>query len=729
MFSVVPRPQSSIASLAPIAPPPNSEEPARGPSSEAPAAPISRAPATAAPASIAPAPVLPGPAGPSPEPTTSSRRQGWGGGGLTPGSQSTISSLPPATFPFASPNEPVEPTVAAVTVAPPNETPGLLVAPASGRSAEGGGAAAPLPSSKPKVTAQPLPLANSAIQSQGQAAATAGVQPTQGAPSDLPPELQPGSPNPFASSLPAQGEPPSRTPPSSGTSSSSDGEAPDQSPALGPTAVPAEEETLPHGIMTPGPSPPTGFNPAPQISIGESIIAQDAPSHLVLGQSLAAQTLSAGGPAITYSGAVISLVPSGDAVVFGPSTQDIAQPNPAASPVVTLAGETLTANSAFQFEIDGQTIAPGAPAIFHNGQTVSLAPQGSAVIVDGQTQAFQTAQVFVSRPILSVGGSAITANSASQFVIGSQTLSAGSPAITVNGQQLSIAKGGSQVIFGPSTQGLSNPNIFTATQPAVIDVGGGQSVTANGAYQFVIGSQTLKAGSAITAEGSTYSLAPSASAIIINGHTSDLTASRVLATVAPPLVTVGPSMFSANSKSQYIVGSQTLSPGGPAVTISGTRYSLGLGATDLVVGSSTEALKPQYLALSREAPILTIGSSHISADSRGDYIIGTQTLEPGEKITVSGTVLSLASDDNYLMIGTSTEKLHPTMVVASTTRTSLHRTAGTKSAASSSTGFESDLPSGTIPAPTPSSTNGACREQAFWSGMLVAGLAVTLVMV
>ena len=706
MFSAVPRPQSSIASLAPIAPPPNPVEPAGGPLSEAPAAPISVTPATAAPAPIAPAPVLPGPAGPSPEPTTSSRRQGFQGGGSTPESQSTISSPPPATFPppspIASPNKPIEPTIAAVTVAPPSKKPGLLGAPAPGLLLEGGSAAASLPSLEPMITAQPLPPASGATQSQEQAAVTAGVQQSSGVPPGSIPVLQPGSPTPIASPLPAQGEPHSQIPPSLGTSSSAegeapsqpglppetahpigtgssasdgtlpeqpsspDGEAPDQPAALPPIAVPAEEGTLLHGIFTPDPSPqvatnvpnqvtvmpipgalfpaepvPTGLNPASQISIGDFIITQDAPSHVILGQGPVTQTLFAGGPAITHSGAVISLAPFGDAVIFGPSTKDIA----------------------------------------------------------------------------------------SQFVIGSQTLSAGSPAITVNGQQLSIAKEGSQVIFSPSTQALSNPNIFTATQPAVVDIGGGQSVTANGASQFVIGSQTLKAGSAITAGGSTYSLASSASAIIINGHTSDLTASRVLATVAPPLITVGPSILSANSKSQYVVGSQTLSPGGLAITISGTRYSLGSGATDLVVGSSTEALKPQYLALSTEAPVLTMGSAQISAISGGHYVIGAQTLEPGQKITVSGTVLSLASDDKYLMIGTSTEKLHPTTVVASTTRTGLHRTTSTTSAASSSVGFESDSPSETIPAPTPSPTNGACRDQAFWSSMLVAVLAVALVIV
>ena len=40
------------------------------------------------------------------------------------------------------------------------------------------------------------------------------------------------------------------------------------------------------------------------------------------------------------------------------------------------------------------------------------------------------------------------------------------------------------------------------------------------------------------------------------------------------------------------MGSQTLVPGGPAVTFSGTRISLAPSASDIIIGSNTQALGP-----------------------------------------------------------------------------------------------------------------------------------------
>ena len=471
------------------------------------------------------------------------------------------------------------------------------------------------------------------------------------------------------------------------------------------------------------------------------MVTADSSSNFIIGQGSAAQTLAPGGPAVTHSGNVISLALPGNSVAFGASTQDIAPMTTAAPPVViSFAGQTLTADSASQFQVNGQTLTPGAPAIVLDGQTVSLAPHSSAVFINGQSQAIQPTALPSGPPILSIGGSKITANSASQFVIGSQTLSAGSPAITFNGQRVSIAQGGSKAIFGPTIQAIGKPDTFTATVPPTLDIGGGNVITANAASQFVIGSQILKPGAVITAEGTTYSLAASGSAIVINGLTSALASSQVLATIAPPFITLGPSssILTANSQSNYIIGSETLSPGGPAITISGTRYSLASDASDFVIGSSTEHLQPQYLAMSTVAPILTVGSERVSPISGSDYVFGgTQILTPGGKVTVSGgTVLSLAPGDVYLMVGTSTETLHPTMVVlASTTKSvtgghgSMSRTLTT--VASSTLGALGDLPTSgglPVPSPTPTPTGAACKRGKVRWGILGAGVGAVLAM-
>lgn len=53
--------------------------------------------------------------------------------------------------------------------------------------------------------------------------------------------------------------------------------------------------------------------------------------------------------------------------------------------------------------------------------------------------------------------------------------------------------------------------------------------------------------------------------------------------------------MTANSQTQYIVGSQTLTPGG-VVTVGGTEVSLAAAGSDVVIGSSTEALAPHISA-------------------------------------------------------------------------------------------------------------------------------------
>ncbi|KAL8830304.1 MAG: hypothetical protein Q9191_001513, partial [Dirinaria sp. TL-2023a] len=485
---------------------------------------------------------------------------------------------------------------------------------------------------------------------------------------------------------------------------------PSQPPSTSPTAKP---------LPLPAPKPvPISTTPPPIITIGSSTLTADSSSHFVVGS----QTLAPGSSAITDSGTVYSIPSSGSAIVIGPSTQSIAPAAPASAPVIILGSSTLTANSVSQFQIGSQTLAPGS-VITANGQTISLASSASAVVINSNTQSI-TPQIIPPSPVIAVAGSVFTGNSASEFQIGSETLKAGGPAITnsagqvyslapsasaivINGQTsqvtpgyatpapvitlgaskitanaqsqyvigsqtlspgasitvsnrvLSLASGGSALVFGASTQALATPSKFTLTQPPILTLPGNGPVTANSNSAYVVDHQTLKPGQEITLHGSTISLAPSASALVINGHTTALTPHSVLATVSPPLITLGPSILTPNAKSAYLVDGKSLSPGGPAITFHGTRLSLAPDGTDLIVGSSTSHLSQRVFAVSStEAPTLTVGHERVTADSAGDFILGSQTLSPGgHAITVSGTVVSLASDDAYLKIGSKTEGL------------------------------------------------------------------------
>ncbi|KAL8792904.1 MAG: hypothetical protein Q9195_004481 [Heterodermia aff. obscurata] len=459
-----------------------------------------------------------------------------------------------------------------------------------------------------------------------------------------------------------------------------------------------------------GPSTQSIIAPTPQsapvITLGGSTLTADSSSKFYVGS----QTLAPGGT-IVQSSQVISLASNAATVVVGSQTQQLShQPiAPAPTPVIIISGSTLTANSASHFEIGSQTLVPGGAAITNSaGQTVSLAAGGSSVVVDGQTQQVSQ-QVATPVPVITFGNSRITANSQSQFVVGSQTLAAGASAITVSNQVISLASSGNAVVYGQRTQAINAPSQFVATQAPILTLGQ-STFRANSKSQYIVAGQTLHAGSpAIVVSGSTISLAPSGAAIVVNGKTASLKPHSILATVAPPVITVGPSAVTAVRSGEYVIAGQTLSAGGSAITVSGTRISLGSDASALVVGSSTQHLSPQIFALTTQAPVLTVGNTHISAvapseyvyggstfeagdmmtisgtivsfaadDSyvkigastsmipKSDYVFGTQMLEPGHAITVSGTVISLASDDSYLKIGSSTERLHGHTIIQST---------------------------------------------------------------
>ena len=97
-------------------------------------------------------------------------------------------------------------------------------------------------------------------------------------------------------------------------------------------------------------------------------------------------------------------------------------------PFITIGDSTFTANSATQIVISGQTLSPGGQ-ITAGGTTVSLGDGGVAV-VDGATQTVghgvpgdvPSASTEDPNFVLTLGGTSVTANSNTQFVIAGQTL-------------------------------------------------------------------------------------------------------------------------------------------------------------------------------------------------------------------------------------------------------------------------------------------------------------------
>lgn len=170
---------------------------------------------------------------------------------------------------------------------------------------------------------------------------------------------------------------------------------------------------------------------------------------------------------------------------------------------------------------------------------------------------------------------------------------------------------------------------------------------------FLIDGKTLLAGgTAVNVGGTQLSLAPSATALIVDGSVTSVLASH--STDVPLALTVGSNVFTANAATQFLLGSTiTLVPGGQA-TVSGTTLRLAPGGSVAVVNGVSQTLSP---AMITPAPILTYGGTAYEANLGSTFEVAGQELTPGGAITVHGTRISLNSDASALVVDGVTQTL------------------------------------------------------------------------
>jgi len=331
---------------------------------------------------------------------------------------------------------------------------------------------------------------------------------------------------------------------------------------------------------------PAAVGPVPVLTFGGSSFSANAASQFVI----AGQTLNPGAQ-ITVSGTPISLAsgPSNIAVI-GSSTQSLSviTPAPGQGPaVLTFGGSTYSANAASQFVIAGQTLNPGAE-ITVSGTPISLGPAGASseiAVVGSSTQALGPAVAAQSPALLTFDGSTYTANSASQFIIAGKTLTPGGQ-VTVFGMPISEGSEGSFAVIGGSTQSLMTPG---PTQAPALLTFNGQTYTANSASDFVIAGQTLTPGGQITVSGTPISEAASGSGLVAFGSSTQVLGHAPPGVTNAAVMNFNGQIFTANAASDFVIDGHTLTPGG-MITVSGTPISEAPGATNVVIGTSTEAL-------------------------------------------------------------------------------------------------------------------------------------------
>jgi hypothetical protein len=348
-------------------------------------------------------------------------------------------------------------------------------------------------------------------------------------------------------------------------------------------------------------------------------------------------SLDTGGHVVEVSDTTVTS--SGQTVANGQTLQDstVALPTEPVAPVI---GSSFVPVSSGAYAIAGQTLNPGGPAIGISGTTYSLQTTGG-VVVNGETVPISTVAPPASPPTAPVviGEMTATPLASDKYIVADQTLSRGGSAIEVSGTTYSLPLSSSNAIINGQAAPIST--IQESSQPPATVVIGGVTARpeSSGAYYLVAGQTLSPGGSALEVSGVTYSLPTSGANIMVNGATSVAqTDIRTVSAVVFGSVTAVPLLAGG-----YVVGSQVISPGGSAVSLSGTVYSLPASGNSVVVDGKTTAVQ----AIATDDAMITLGSQVLTAVAASiiPLVIASQTFVPGgSAITVSGTVFSLPSD-------------------------------------------------------------------------------------
>lgn len=182
------------------------------------------------------------------------------------------------------------------------------------------------------------------------------------------------------------------------------------------------------------------------------------------------------------------------------------QPPPTAAFVITIGFFVLTANSIFNFVFGFQTLISDFVLVILSGTTFFLLSPIFALIINDKISALRTPQILakvgsniiqafenletlqghqfeiIPASMIVINSKLATADSASQFIVQGQTLTADDTSFTISGKLFSLVFSGSNVLINEIISAF--PTFFPFPSP-VITIGG-QSLTANFAFQIVV---------------------------------------------------------------------------------------------------------------------------------------------------------------------------------------------------------------------------------------------------
>ena len=320
------------------------------------------------------------------------------------------------------------------------------------------------------------------------------------------------------------------------------------------------------------------------------------------------------------------------------------------SPAIRWAGSTVQPDVSSQYNLPGiGYISPGGTAVTMNNVVYSLAPSATAIMRNGKAFPLNPVAVPALQPkqtfVLVVADSTYAADSASNFIVASQTLIPGGISIVVSGTTVSIAPGGLAAIIGSSTQVLVTP---VPGQAALAFTFAGSTYTEDYSSKIIVAGQTLNPGGpAITLYGTSISLVLGGGAVIIGFSTQllqkNFETTQAPAGFAPARFTYADSTYTADPFGDFDVADQKLTVGG-SITISNTYVLLSPDGIVAVIDGRTQTIQPAQMT---NAPALILEGSIYPQNAAGQFRLDDQTLALNKDITISDNYVSLSPEDIY----------------------------------------------------------------------------------
>lgn len=347
----------------------------------------------------------------------------------------------------------------------------------------------------------------------------------------------------------------------------------------------------------------TTLQPGEATVINNTPVSVGTGSVVLGGSTLQIPSAATGGAVATLGGLGVSADPTGgNGVVIagatltpGVTTEINNTPVSVGTGNIVVAGSTYAVPSAAVSAVTSVGSEPiytdpaGGGGILIGSQTLD---PGQVTVIDGTSVSVGTDDVVIAGSTLALPSDA-AAPAASGYVVDGQTISAGGSDFVQQGTYSALASGSGVVV---AANGVSS-TITNAAADGITPIALPSLVSAESAY-IIDGSTVLFGGSAVTDQGTTYSVLSGGSALVVvaSGVTSTFSdagsvpltlGGGVVATPTGVPIPIAQAPSVSVLGNDVIVGSVTLSAGGSALTMDGQTISV--ASSGVVYDGSTMA--------------------------------------------------------------------------------------------------------------------------------------------